>query len=198
MAKLTCEECGKEFEVRPEEVRRGRRFCSSACWYSYNKERVKETCGICGEEFETTPYEINRGRGRFCSKKCSGIHHRKFSGKNHWNYGKKFSEDRKKKISKAQLGEKSVNWSGGTRTRLTGDRKGYVEISVDGKYVPEHRHVAQIALGRKLGRNEVVHHFNGNKSDNRNKNLLVCTQSYHSWLERKMAHLYKQEHFAQI
>ena len=33
---------------------------------------------------------------------------------------------------------------------------------------------------------EVVHHINGNPSDNRNENLLVCSASYHHWLHEEM------------
>jgi adenine specific DNA methylase Mod len=39
-------------------------------------------------------------------------------------------------------------------------------------------------------------YVNGNKRDNRNKNLLICDASFHRWLENRMAHLYKLEHFA--
>jgi len=198
MAKLTCEQCGKEFTVPPVEVRRGRRFCSPSCWYDHKRERVKSTCKICGKEFETRQYEINRGKGKFCSRECSSIYHSRFCGKDHWNYGAEFTEEHKRKISEAQIGKKSHNWNGGKRKRNSGPRKGYVEITVDGKYVLEHRHIAEGVLGRKLKKNEIVHHINGDKSDNRHCNLLICTNSYHQWFERKMAHLYKQEHFAQI
>jgi len=199
MAELNCLFCGKQFEAHPVEVRRGRKYCSTECGYADKRKRSKPTCKNCGTEFEAMTCDVKRGKAKFCSRECFGIwSSNTFNGKQHWNYGKKFTDEHKCNMSAAQLGEKNSNWRGGKKIRKSGERCGYVEILVDGRYIQEHRLIAEKALGRKLTRNEVVHHFNGNKTDNRSQNLLVCTQSYHAWLERKMAHLYKQEHFALI
>ena len=42
------------------------------------------------------------------------------------------------------------------------------------KRMAEHRLVMEKYLKRKLMHGEVVHHLNGNPSDNRVKNLVVC------------------------
>lgn len=44
----------------------------------------------------------------------------------------------------------------------------------------EHREIIEKATGRKLGYNEIVHHKNGNKLDNRLDNLCIMSRSEHS------------------
>jgi hypothetical protein len=53
-------------------------------------------------------------------------------------------------------------------------------------YVLQHRLVASEALGRPLRRGEVVHHIDGDNTNNKNNNLLVCTQPYHTSLHKRM------------
>jgi len=70
------------------------------------------------------------------------------------------------------------------------DPKGYRYIIVwengEKREVREHRHVMEQHLGRRLRRDEVVHHRNGDRADNRLENLrLVASHSEHMENEHK-------------
>lgn len=90
-----------------------------------------------------------------------------------------------------RVGDRHQNWKGG-RYLI---KQGYIKVQTATGPEMEHRVIAARALGRPLKETEHVHHVNGNKQDNDNRNLLVCTNGYHRELERRMATLFQRENF---
>ena len=64
------------------------------------------------------------------------------------------------------------------------DKRGKYAIN---KKEIEHRKIMEEFLGRKLTKDEVVHHKNGIRNDNRIENLMVMTNSEHAKLHWQLA-----------
>jgi hypothetical protein len=56
-------------------------------------------------------------------------------------------------------------------------KEGYVIIVIHGKHIKQHRFIMEDFLGRKLHKDEYVHHKNGIRSDNRIENLELWSSS---------------------
>lgn len=111
------------------------------------------TCDCCGKEFRTYPcYDKRMRKHRFCSKACEADFN--------------------------SLKNTRESWSGGWLNRTTG----YIYVKIDGKNVPEHKLVMERLIGRQLLPDEVVHHINGVKTDNRPENLRLMKNGEHSAL----------------
>jgi len=63
------------------------------------------------------------------------------------------------------------------------DENGYKRYKDSGKLV--HRHVAEMMVGGKIREEDVVHHKDGNKLNNKRSNLRTMSRSAHSKLEAR-------------
>lgn len=128
---------------------------------------MKRICQYCKKEYK--PKSFRTKSRKFCSAICYHLS----------RIGVK-----KPNQSKNLLGSKNPNWKGGKRK----DKSGYVLVYVpehpfcDRDYlVREHRLNMEKKIGRYLKQEEVVHHINGIKNDNRIENLkLFSSNSEHS------------------
>ena len=125
--------------------------------------------------------EDNQGKHR-CGCGCGGIIEIKI---HHYKRGiPAFLNHHSTRVVNPMTGRKrsaSPTYKGGRRINPAG----YVEVLVGNKgrrsvYMLEHRLVMQKHLGRELLDSEVVHHINGNKTDNRIENLELMTNSQHT------------------
>lgn len=116
-------------------------------------------CKNCGKKVYIPKSRIKEFR--YCSLKC------------HYEHRIKFPIDQTK--VKRNYGKNHPNWKGGYI-----DKRGYKHINVNGERVYEHRYVMEKHLGRKLTFNETIHHIDGNKSNNKRKNLELLSRSDHT------------------
>ena len=117
------------------------------------------TCAECGAMIERLPSQIKERN--FCDRRCLGRYR-----------------------SKHYVGDRAANWRGGIRY----DRDRVMVYAPDNPmanahgYVYRYRIVAAELIGRPLAPEEIVHHLDGDETNDDPENLTVITQSEHARL----------------
>lgn len=152
-----------------------------------NHPKIKTKCDYCYSDMYIIPIKFKLHKRHFCNLFCC----RNFRKENPEIYntpernrnvslgriGLKQSKEAKQKMSLAKkgkvIGDKNSNWKGGKSFV-----KGYIRVyspthlySIK-NYVLEHRLIAEQFLGRFLTKEEVIHHLDENKKNNKPENLL--------------------------
>lgn len=66
-------------------------------------------------------------------------------------------------------------------------KDGYLHQFVNGKTIWEHREIMENSIGRGLTDEELIHHINGVKGDNRIENLYLCdNRSHHATVHKQL------------
>ena len=143
-----------------------------------------KTCTHCGAELKKKIWHGKRkyteatkrfGERQFCGKKCNSEHKKiTMAGRGNYFYGKH---------------DRPWNYDAEARWKVR-QSTGYIRIIFKDKngkkcFKYEHREVIEGYLKRPIKRSEVIHHINGDRSDNRLENLLLCSQSQHMKLHKK-------------
>ena len=150
MVDTKCRQCGKDFKTYPFRLAssKGRGICcSKECGYASWRKKYTTHCKVCDKEFVRTGGKIKLGLGIYCSNKC-------------W----------------LSIPENNPRWKEGKCIAV----RGYIQVRAHGHphadvrgYVMEHRLVMESHIGRYLEPKEVIHHVNGDTSDNRLENLIL-------------------------
>lgn len=146
-------------------------------------------CEQCGKQFFVPKYKINsRPTIKYCSTDCYHDASRKPTMlRECLQCGNEFVISPKHKDKKFCNVECACAYRREQKRVATIGTNGYKYVwFADGSGEKEHRYLMEQHLGRKLKKDEVVHHIDGNRTNNDLGNLVVMSRGEHSALHRKM------------
>lgn len=144
-------------------------------------------CQCCGGEFFVPQYEVNyRPNIKYCSVQCYHAASKMPDISRKCLFcGSEFVVQRKHKEKKFCNTKCACAFKRSQERIATLGTSGYRYVwFTDGSCQPEHRYLVEKALGRKLNRDEVVHHIDGDRSNNALENLVVLSRGEHSKIHR--------------
>ena len=184
-AAVDCQTCGQAFT---KAKCYGAKFCSRKC-YLKSRQPAKG-CAVCGAQ-------LTKQRMTYCGRECEQIGRRNGSEVECGICRKAFyaeaASGRKYCSRKCADASKKFNVQQGPGKKFTRS-DGYISVyypthpdANKSRYVLEHRLVAEEKYGRRIRKDEHVHHIDGDRQNNHPDNLEVVSPSAHSVITSREA-----------
>lgn len=188
--KFRCKNCAEDFTIPhcwayPKNRHSGWSgdFCGRDCKKSWTIKENTRKCRQCRKRFQTRSAPAKSGKTEYCSRKCwnkkaLAIGHVLAAHLDNDEYRIRANV---KRLAANRIGPKSHAFRGG----FSISKFGYLKITsvilgAENKNKLFHRYVMEQHLGRKLNKDEIVHHKDENKLNNDISNLELTNQQDHT------------------
>lgn len=146
---------------------------------------IEKSCENCGKNFKA--YNYRKDTSKYCSLECYHKATRKSTISKCINCNKEFTKKYENAPQKFCCYKCFCDYKKKLPKKATLGKNGYKYVwMTDGSAKKEHIYIMENIIGRKLKKNECVHHKDGNRSNNDISNLMLMTRGEHSSLHRKL------------